>query len=694
MDERKEPELPYCDLVMKGGITSGVVYPRLLARLSASYRFKNIGGTSAGAIAAAGSAAAEFGRSNGHRDGFAKLATLPDALGADVEGARGSRLRHLFQPSRPLSRHFDVLLAALNRANKTAMVMGALGTLLLRYWGLVLPVALVTLAIVVALARSTGAMPWSTALLIALAGSALWLTAGWLVLWRPSRATGRLPSPTIIGLCWLTGVLAGAGALALAGTDAWERTWPADLLAAFGWSIVLAGGVLLALALCAWRFGLTLVKGLCANFWGLCSGRSQDGPVEGLTDWLTGYFNDLAGIEATARPLTLGDLWDGARHSDQDVEPKSDTPLRERRINLEVMTSAISRRMCHAIPFKPGAPAYYFDKDEWSRIFPQQVMSWLEKTSDALQSARPDGEQVRTQDGKTLFRLPHNRHLPIVVLVRMSLSFPVLLSAVPMYAIDYSGKTAMRQAKRVWFSDGGIASNMPLHFFDELLPQHPTFAVNLKDEDPVDHAIAPGKLDCTTDTNRVYLPNDNRKGLQQFWLEPEASPAGITQFLWSIVATMQNWRDEIQLPMPGYRDRIVQIAQKADEGGLNLDMPAGPIGALGDAGDCAAQRLVARFATAAGSGIDEDGWKNHKAQRLRTFLALMEDLARHPAMQDPGWDQLIADPELGYNANEKALAQEIRGALNALGLKVEASGATLLDKAPRPRPSLRVVPRI
>ena len=47
-----------CDLVMKGGITSGVVYPKLVAKLSSKYRFKNIGGTSAGAIAAGACAAA------------------------------------------------------------------------------------------------------------------------------------------------------------------------------------------------------------------------------------------------------------------------------------------------------------------------------------------------------------------------------------------------------------------------------------------------------------------------------------------------------------------------------------------------------------------------------------------------------------------------------------------------------------
>ena len=35
-----------CDIIMKGGITSGVVYPRAILRLSEQYRFRSIGGTS------------------------------------------------------------------------------------------------------------------------------------------------------------------------------------------------------------------------------------------------------------------------------------------------------------------------------------------------------------------------------------------------------------------------------------------------------------------------------------------------------------------------------------------------------------------------------------------------------------------------------------------------------------------------
>jgi Patatin-like phospholipase len=48
-----------CDVVMKGGITSGVVYPKAISELARVYSFKNIGGASAGAIAAAAAAAAE-----------------------------------------------------------------------------------------------------------------------------------------------------------------------------------------------------------------------------------------------------------------------------------------------------------------------------------------------------------------------------------------------------------------------------------------------------------------------------------------------------------------------------------------------------------------------------------------------------------------------------------------------------------
>lgn len=70
------------DQIMKGGITSGVSYPKLIGKLAEKYRLKNIGGTSAGAIAAAGAAAAEFRRYTKNTDaGFTELKRLPEYLG-------------------------------------------------------------------------------------------------------------------------------------------------------------------------------------------------------------------------------------------------------------------------------------------------------------------------------------------------------------------------------------------------------------------------------------------------------------------------------------------------------------------------------------------------------------------------------------------------------------------------------------
>ena len=83
-----------CDLVMKGGIASGIVYPRAIAALSKTYRLHSIGGSSAGAIAAAAAAAAEYRRqsNDGDEGGFEALRDLPGERG------RGDTLANLFKP--------------------------------------------------------------------------------------------------------------------------------------------------------------------------------------------------------------------------------------------------------------------------------------------------------------------------------------------------------------------------------------------------------------------------------------------------------------------------------------------------------------------------------------------------------------------------------------------------------------------
>jgi predicted acylesterase/phospholipase RssA len=58
-----------CNLVMKGAIVSGVVYPSVITQLKDYHDFHNIGGTSAGAIAAAAAAAAEYRRQKAIAEG-------------------------------------------------------------------------------------------------------------------------------------------------------------------------------------------------------------------------------------------------------------------------------------------------------------------------------------------------------------------------------------------------------------------------------------------------------------------------------------------------------------------------------------------------------------------------------------------------------------------------------------------------
>ena len=74
---------------MKGGITSGVVYPSALVEFAHHYRLRGLGGASAGAIGAALGAAAEYGRNHG---GFDVLTRIPNELG-------GGALAKLFQPA-------------------------------------------------------------------------------------------------------------------------------------------------------------------------------------------------------------------------------------------------------------------------------------------------------------------------------------------------------------------------------------------------------------------------------------------------------------------------------------------------------------------------------------------------------------------------------------------------------------------
>jgi predicted acylesterase/phospholipase RssA len=605
----RDGERPFCDAVMKGGITSGVVYPLAVCELARDYRFKSLGGASAGAIAAAGAAAAELGRSRGSQDGFARLAALPGELGG-ASTAGITRLFALFQPQRETRPLFRVCTAALG---------GGLGAV----------VRVATAAVrSFPIAAALGAVP------------GLW------ILYTASQQAGAARALTF-------------------------------LISA----LVLLVGVAVVLAI---RFVAKAGAALPANGYGLCSGMPGVGgePRESLTPWLTGFYDELAGVDPNGPPLTFGDLANAA-------EP----------IHLEMMTTCLTLGRPYRLPFRDDeevrAGLFYFHKGEFERLFPKRVVDWMLAHPRLAQ----DGESLVRRDefaARDLYPLPAANDLPVVVAVRMSLSFPILLGAIPLWAIDHTlGPNA--QPERCWFSDGGICSNFPVHFFDSPLPRWPTFGINLDAKHPRYEA-------------GFWMPKDNRQGVSPRWIRFDA-PQGlraIRGFLGSIVGTMMGWSDTTQSELPGYRDRIAHVLLDANDGGLNLNMPKDRIERLSGYGRQAGIELRERFR---GRRPDCDlDWRNHRWIRLRCSLAALEELLRkiergaaHEGPGDGGYEDWLRSSEdppsyAWSRRSQRELAAETLAALRAAMARIAkdeaAHGKTLVDDSPRPRPELRVRPRV
>jgi predicted acylesterase/phospholipase RssA len=90
-----------CDLVMRGGVTSGAVYPTALWEISKRYRLRNVGGASAGAIAAVGAAACEYRRREDPA-AFDRLRNLSEEI------VEEGFVRGLFQPKKETRLAFDI----------------------------------------------------------------------------------------------------------------------------------------------------------------------------------------------------------------------------------------------------------------------------------------------------------------------------------------------------------------------------------------------------------------------------------------------------------------------------------------------------------------------------------------------------------------------------------------------------------
>jgi predicted acylesterase/phospholipase RssA len=494
-----------CDIVMKGGITSGVVYPGAVLALAKRYRFKNIGGASAGGIAAALVAAAEHARD---RDGFKRLAQLPRELMGEAEG--DSFILQLFEPDRKTRPLFKLAMGCL-RGKRCGIAA------LLRWFPLFPAIALVVAV-----------------------------------------------APLV--LCFAAGADA---AVAVGGV--------------FAAVVIAVVGVVVQILRLA-------LRELPRNHFGLC--RLGTEPTR-----LTGWLHER--IQATAHrngaPLTFGDLRSGPGQ-----------------VDLQMMTTDLTHGRPMRLPMQPeDGPRLFFDPKELGEFFPKPVVDHLV----AQAPAPSDDEQVAAKRG--LKRFPTGPDLPVVVATRMTLSFPVLISAVPLYEVVKRG--GQWTPVRVLFSDGGITSNFPVHFFDSPLPTRPTFGLNLTSFEPGEEPDPRAPCDAVrapaAPTSDAYIEERPIDSLFGFFV--------------AIKDAMQNWRDNAQASLPGFRDRIVSLKLARGEGGLNLAMDAAKIDELNARGRCAGEELVELFAS------NPAHWNTHRFVRYRTSMALIE---RHLRRYSEGWN--------------------------------------------------------
>lgn len=619
----------YCDLVMKGGITSGIVYPSAVLALAREYRFKSIGGTSAGAIAAAVAAAAALGdrrQQAGHalpaQAGYAGLASVSAQL---------SQRRFIYRLLQP-----------------------AAG------------------------ARS------AYRLLVVLAGKSAWPRK--LVCLAMAVFT-IAPLEVLLSLLLLLGLGALAG-----GPSGMLATLLPSLLCAYGAGVA---GSALRVARVARR-----------NLLGLCTGLGRDPATPALTEWLHACLQQLSGKPLDA-PLTFADLHQAPRY---DGEPAGG-----RSITLQMITTCISHSEPRTLPFS-GAQ-FWFLREEFERLFPASVVAWL------VAQAGPPQEV----DGRQYHRLPRGAQLPVLVATRMSLSFPLLISAVPLHEparrerrrmavaagsdpaghvadtmegltrAGQAGDAAIAAFRVCWFSDGGVASNFPIHLFDAALPRWPTFAINLVYPRQAEAVRAPGNARATPVEQAVFLPTENRHGWQRTYqsIATPLAAAELSRFLFAIVATMQNWRDLLQARAPGYRDRIVHVALEGDEGGMNLDMPQDVLGRIADKGTLAGERFCSF------------SFDNHYWVRWRNLASAYQRHAvevshtADPAQQVFAYRAAYATVTSGQPAppSYPLVAQDRRRESQALyahmveqGAAWEDCGPDLTEGAPRPLPQMKVTP--
>lgn len=348
-----------------------------------------------------------------------------------------------------------------------------------------------------------------------------------------------------------------------------------------------------------------------SNFFGLCTGMANGNAKPGaepLSAWLARRIDEVAG-KTDGAPLTFSDLHTAKVPAAlARLLPAGGT---ERSIDFRAVTTCVSFGRPYELPF--GTNVFAFDPQELGRLFPDRVVRYLE------QAAAPIDTELLKRDGK----LPLTRDLPIAVATRMSLSFPGLLSMVPLWAVDHRQED--KPLQRVWFSDGGVTSNFPMHRFDGLYPLWPTLGVTLAYTGESDQPDRPALLDPELSERErlIYMPSRQSSNVLDRWnhfARGESAVKDLVGFVLGLFESARTWHDEAYLKLPGFRGRSVEIWMLHDEGGLNLAMSGETVAALSDRGEVAGQKLAGRFTAGAAGPMS---WDGHRWTRFRAGMAAL-----------------------------------------------------------------------
>lgn len=610
----KPPYDRFCDLVMTGGVASGVVYPWAVVEIARAFRFRNIGGTSVGAMAAALTAAAEYGRRVGFEHSFEVLRRAPGALGEELPDGR-TRMLSLFQ-TEAKGRRLITLWGQIGKGQQappkgTGSSQGTVGT-----------------------------RPEPQPLRVSL-GAAL----------RKLMRAYRLPM--IAGATGLYAAAMLALVLVLVAYDSGLRGASAtealaalahrlQRLNALGWVSMAINLVLLivgAVAGLLWSLWRDIRLGVIDNNLGLCKGGTFEGPDSlgprpGLVQWLHEGIQASAGLKQSDRPLTFRDLWCAPpMPGEPHVHCTESDPASQRSINLQAITTNVTHGRPYRLPLDDEASRLFYKPLELKDYFPKSVL-------DALMAAsRPYAPRSRSDppsipDAEQFLELPA-ADLPLVVAARLSLSFPLLFSAVPLWAIDFERPKGSRELRRCLFTDGGASSNFPVHLFDAALPRWPTFGLWLDRRDP----RAPRRTDTKEARDEyVWLPEFHEQGWGDNWnrFEPEAGdPPGDTArsrcvpqigpfkllrgFLLALLTSAVDWRDRTSFRLPHVRNRVARLWLDRGEGGLHIGMSRQQILTMASRyGANAGMQFVKRFAGEPGS--PSEAWEEQRWVRLQLLI--------------------------------------------------------------------------